>query len=101
MRINEIAKERKAKLVVLLIAQNFYFGDENPHVHRELINKLNQVRNGDNLLRQLNVFCKDNSLICLDPTLVLASEDFFQNDAHWNVSGHQKVGIFLSEQLLK
>ena len=101
LRINKIAKERKAKLVVLLMAQNFYFGDDNPHANKELINKLNQVRNENNLLRQLNVFCKNNSLICLDPTLVLAREDFFPVDAHWNVNGHRKVGVFLSEQLFK
>jgi len=101
LRIDEIARQRTGKLVVLLIAQNFYFGDYNPHIHKELVNQVSQVRNGDNLLKQLIEFCEDNSLNCVDPTPILDRDDFFDNDAHWNSNGHRKVGLFLSEKLLK
>lgn len=101
LRIDEIARQRNGKLVVLLIAQNYYFGDGNPHLHRDLRNQLNQIRNGNNLLKQLKNFCNETSLNCVDPSPVLERLDFFQNDAHWNVSGHQKAGIFLSKELLK
>ena len=68
---------------------------------KELVNQVSQVRNGDNLLKQLIEFCDDNSLNCVDPTPILDRDDFFDNDAHWNSNGHRKVGLFLSEKLLK
>lgn len=101
LRIDEIARQRNGKLFVLLIAQNFYFGDENPHINIELVNQVSLVRNGDNLLKQLTKFCEDNSLNYLDPTPILNREDFYSKDAHWNSNGHKKVGIFLSEKLLQ
>jgi len=101
VRLDQIAEDRSGRLVVLLIAQNFYFGDSNPHLHRDLVGKEDQIRNGNNLLKQLSDFCRDKNLNCLDPSPILDRDDFFSKDAHWNPSGHQKVGIYLSEKLFK
>ena len=99
-RIEKLAKDKNSKLIIVLIAQNFHFSDENPHLLKELTPYLNELRKGNNLLKQVKNYCIAESLTCLDPSPVLSKNDFFIKDAHWNKSGHSKVGKFLVEKLI-
>jgi len=98
-RIRKLADARGSKLIVLLIPQNFYFGNENPHIHKDLAKKLIDVRTKRNLLKQVKEFCKENSLRCLDLLSVLSRDDYFLLDAHWNINGHLKVGSYLADTI--
>ena len=97
-RIEKLAKDKNSNLIIILIAQNFHFSDENPHLLKELRPQLNKLRKGNNLLKQIKKYCIAESLICLDPSPLLINKDFFIKDAHWNESGHSKVGRFLVEK---
>jgi hypothetical protein len=99
IRINKIIKDRQGELFVLLIPQNFYFSDFNPHIHPSLRNDLPAVRSNKNLKKTILKFCVDNNINCIDPSATLTASDYFFKDGHWNANGHLKVGKLLFEKL--
>ena len=101
LRINRLAKQRGSELNILLIPQNFYFGDENPHIHPDLKDayELRKIRKGNNLLNSIIEFCAVKSLTCFDPSSILDRTDYFPQDAHWNVQGNFKIGTYLDQKI--
>lgn len=99
LRIQKMQRERNGSLVVLLIPQNFYFGPANAHINDQLLPKIEDVIKGPNLLKQIRKTCLQFDLHCFDSSQVLSRSDYFDRDAHWNASGHGKVGSALAEYL--
>lgn len=99
LRIQKMQRERNGSLVVLLIPQNFYFGPVNAHINDELLQRIDDVIKGPNLLKQLRKTCLQYDLNCFDTSQVLTRSSYFDKDAHWNASGHEKVGSALAEYL--
>ena len=98
-RLSVEVSSRGGSLYVLLIPQNFYFRDDNPHIHPALDEHLSEVRQGPNLLSQFLEVCAEYGLRCLNPIDSLSRGDYFPNDAHWNAAGHHKMGNFLVNAL--
>jgi len=98
-RINSLAKSREGQLIVLLIPQNFHFGNNNPHIHPSLSADLESVRSGNNLLKQVKLVCVEMEIQCIDPSSILSVDDYFVNDAHWNAKGHYKIGEHLTKSV--
>jgi len=100
--IIRLAKEvsiRNGKLYVLVIPQNFYFGDRNPYITPSLKSQLTGIRQGPNLLTNFLQFCKTSDITCLDPSSVLTQDDYFPIDSHWTATGHKKIGMFLRDAI--
>ena len=97
LRLRDIAEERQSKLKIVIIPQNFHFTDKYPHIHSDLISSLDKIRSGANLSKQLIEFCEVKNLDCIDLIPLLSASDYFIKDAHWNASGHEKVGKYLAE----
>ncbi len=99
LRIKNVVVERGGTLSVLIIPQNFYFGSKNPHINSELRFKIDGLIRGGNLLTQVREVCKQVGLDCIDFPGLLDRQDYFDLDAHWNSSGHRKVGAALANYI--
>lgn len=98
-RIERIVEDRGGLLTVLIIAQNYFFGTENPHINNELRNHIPEVIEGPNIYEAVKKVCTVLGLDYYDPTNILNSKDYFEGDAHWNASGHGKVGKGLADHV--
>lgn len=99
VRLRGLVEERGGRLLIVLIPQNFYFGDDNPHINSKLKNQLTDIRSGNNLLNNLVMVCGNLRLECLDARPFLSRDSYFSADAHWNSKGHANIGIALSNYL--
>jgi hypothetical protein len=94
-RLNSIVDSRGGKLFIVLIPQNYFFGNENPHIDSELKNELSSLRSGENIMSKTISACKALMLECFDTRPYLDRESYFKADAHWNSVGHSRVGVAL------
>lgn len=99
LRINKIVNARGGILTVVIIPQNYFFGATNPHINSKLKNKVSEVRDGRNILVAFKEVCQIYKLSCFDASTVLQLDDYLNEDAHWNPSGHRKVGLSLAKYL--
>jgi len=98
-RLQTLVESRGGKLTILLIPQNYFFGDGNPHIHTELKKNLEMLRRGRSLLSETISACVTLKLDCFDSRPYLIRESYFANDAHWNAKGHSQVGNALFSYL--
>ena len=96
-RLRDLVEERDGTLTVILIPQNYYFGDDNPHIHSKLVGEISALRNGKNLLSELLTACAALKLNCMDTRPYLTRDSYFLRDGHWNAKGHREVGVALSK----
>lgn len=94
-RLRSIVDSRGGKLIVVLIPQNYFFGNENPYINSELKSELDSLRKGKNILSETISACKVLMLECFDTRPYLDIESYFKSDAHWNSVGHSRVGVAL------
>lgn len=94
-RLSSMVDSRGGKLVVVLIPQNYFFGDENPFIDSELKSELESLRKGKNILSETISACKVLKIDCFDTRPYLDRESYFKYDAHWNSVGHSRVGVAL------
>jgi hypothetical protein len=97
-RLGSLVNSRGGRLIVVLIPQNYFFRNENPHINPELRGELNSLRKGKNILSETISACKVMALECFDTRPYLNKESYFQTDAHWNPLGHSRVGNALFNQ---
>ena len=96
VNIRDMAQQWGGRLVVLLIPQNFYAGAvKSPHLDPALWPKIPEIVAKGGLRAAVAERCKALALDCLDAGRVMAPEDFFAADAHWNASGHAKAAKLL------
>lgn len=94
-RITEMVRERGGVAHVLLIPQNFVVGDvAKPHISYALRDRATDIRQHAGLRQSLMRVCAAEKLSCYDLAPLLAPSDYLPDDAHWNASGHAKVGAF-------
>jgi hypothetical protein len=98
-RLRTIVNSRGGKLVVVLIPQNYFFGNINPHINAELKGELESLRKGRNILSETISACHALELDCLDTRPYLDSGSYFKTDAHWNSVGHSRVGAALFDHM--
>ena len=96
VRLEKIVQNRGSKFTVLIIPQNYFFHDNNPHIHQDLKSKLNEVRAGRNILVAFKEVCSKYKLDCYDPSDLLDGNDYYTYDPHWKKSGHEKIGKALA-----
>jgi len=101
IRLKAEVENRNARLLVLLIPQNWYFSDTNPHIHESLKGRIGEIRGGKNIKSEMLMTCVQVELDCFDPSSVLRAEHYFQRDAHWNAAGHEAVGKALALRISK
>lgn len=95
-RIRSMLMERGGELIVLVIPQNFYVGpSRNPHIARENTSSLDEIVRSGGLKAEVLTRCAQAQLACVDPTPILATDDYFTFDPHWTPAGHRKVGEWL------
>ena len=96
-RLRDLVEVRGGTLTVIVIPQNYFFSDENPHIHPKLVGEISALRNGKNLLTETLTACTALRLNCMDTRPYLTSDSYFPKDAHWNAKGHREVGVALSK----
>jgi hypothetical protein len=100
VRIDAMVKERGGELIVLVIPQNFYVGPaRHPHIGARNVARIDEIVREGGLKAAILRWCARARLVCLDPSPILRSEDYFPLDGHWNASGHRKVGAWLAPAL--
>ena len=99
LRLNQYVKERGGNLTILIIPQNYFFTDKNPHIHPYFFSRLSEIRGEDNILKAFKEVCRIRNLNCYDPTPILQESDYFPHDAHWNKAGNHKIGKALADHL--
>ena len=97
VRLRTLVEARGGNLTVILIPQNYFFGDDNPHINPKLVGEISALRNGKSLLSELLTACTTLQLKCMDTRPYLARDSYFPQDAHWNAKGHREVGFALSQ----
>jgi hypothetical protein len=99
--LKEIAntvEKRNGELHILLIPQNFLVGKvKNPHIADVSRDKVDEIRSRNGLMMALINVCKTEGLNCHDLTGILTTDDYFEEDAHWNERGQKKVGDYVSK----
>jgi hypothetical protein len=96
--IRQMIKMRNGELHVLLIPQNFLVGNvQNPHIDPNNKHGIDEIREKNGLTKTILNICEDEALNCHELSRILESSDYFERDAHWNESGHQKVGQYVSK----
>jgi len=101
VRLKELIEKRGGQLTILIIPQNYFFGDDNPHIQPQLESKVAEIRSGRNILSAFKEICIRQKFDCFDPSSFLHHQDYFAIDGHWNKSGHGKVGKALVRHLLQ
>jgi hypothetical protein len=97
--LDKLMKKRGGKLTVVLIPQNYFFSKKNPHIHPELKDKIEEVISGDNSYKAIKSELTSLEIDYLDPIPVLDEASYFDEDAHWNKIGHDKVGKALADHI--
>lgn len=99
-RIDAWARQRAARLEVLLIPQNYLLGaGREPHIDRGLLGEVPRLRAEAPLLQALLGECARRGLTCLDLRPLLSAADYYPDDAHWTAGGHAAIGVWLAEHL--
>jgi len=97
--LDKLTTDRGGKLTVVLIPQNYFFSKKNPHIHAELKDKIAEVISGDNSYKAIKRQLTSLNIDYLDPIPVLDEASYFDEDAHWNKIGHDKVGKALADHI--
>ena len=101
LEIKKILENRKSKLLVLLIPQNYFFNNfNNPHIDPKLVNNIDKIVNSKtNILSNICQTLEKFEIDYYNPLDTLCSEMYFKKDAHWNSSGHKAVGLKLLSKI--
>ena len=99
LRLNSLVKKRGGEMTIVIIPQNYFFKNSNPHINPDLKKNIDEIRNGKSLLTEVISFCRKFDLDCFNTRPILNEQDYFPGDGHWNASGHRKVGKALIEYL--
>jgi len=99
IRLRGEVEQRGGNLTVVLIPQNFYFGDINPYIDSKLIGELAFIRQRKSLLKNVISVCEKLQFDCFDSSAFLTANSYFTKDGHWNSNGHFSVGVALSNYL--
>lgn len=99
LRIQDLVQDRGGKLTVLVIPQNYFFTDVNPHLNPILVSQLINLRGENNLANKIVNTCRKINLDCFDARQHLDRESYFMYDGHWNARGHKEIGDALFQYL--
>jgi hypothetical protein len=103
VRIDKLVRERKGRLTILIIPQNYFVDDDhaNAHIHNDLKNRVKEIKQGNNILNATKNVCAELGLDCYDPLAILNKQHYFKYDAHWNSEGHSVVGKALAKYIME
>ena len=101
IRIQKIVKERGGKLTILLIPQNYFFdsNSKRPHIHRNLKNRINEVKQGNNILKATKKILAKLCIDYYDPSIIMNQQYYYKTDGHWNSKGHSIIGSELAKYI--
>jgi hypothetical protein len=102
MEIRDLAATWNGRVVIFIIAQNFYSGAlAYPQINPQLVDKIPEILRTGGLRAAVRERCKLLHLECVDPTEMLVPDDSFTRDGHWNRAGHRKIGEMLARYFLQ
>ena len=101
--IKKIVEARGGQLTVLIIPQDFYFcdGKATVHLHPELVNSIDALRRGNNLLKMTRKALEQAEIDYFDASTMLKAAHYFEVDVHWSAAGHAAVGQALARYLFE